>query len=766
MRAATAIAVAGAVATAAGGGTAWLLMERHAQALDDQARLFGVARQIEQTDARRERILAAAFDGASTGGAPAVATATSKLQSGLRDLAAILRDAGFDGPTPDGRELFELDEIALALVASGEPEQARRAHAAAPRRVARSAFETAVGSAVGLLEHHLQDTARTRIERARIALATALGSLALSGLAWTLVGRVSRAREQALRRATAQAEMLGLVASRTAEGVCILDREGVVMWANAGFLATTGEAGSGVVGSGVTRVLADAGATRSVVESVEQGIRRGTGCRLEAPVGPTAADRRWTRIELAPADDPELGRRFVLMQVDLTDLKRAADRLHRAETQLRRIFASVPGLVVTIDAEERIVHCSGSLAGTGPGKGVAAPATLAALAADWDLARLREGVAHVREHGREWREPTLAASAGSGELVLDVTAGPVSDDGEGGDEVLLVVHDVTERSMLAEQLERSRRLESIGQLAAGIAHEINTPAQFVSDNVRFVLESMPELDAVLEAASRAGSDVGPDGAAETAEAASDDAASDSAEVGDIVAPVVDAADLAFLREEVPAALRQALEGMERISSIVGSMKEFSHPGERRLQSAEVNRVVESSCQVCRNEWKYVADLDLQLDPLAGTTECVPGEVGQVVLNLVVNAAHAIAERMAMEREHGGAAADGGATGSTSARGLIGVATRDAGEEVEILVRDDGIGMDEATRRRIFDPFFTTKDVGHGTGQGLALVHGIVVERYGGRIDVQSSRGRGTLFRIVLPRTDRHGGRGTTRGVAA
>ena len=754
MKLALGMSVLGGVATVVACLAAWFAIQRHGRILDAHVKLTDSLSGFESADrAMLEAITGHLRDGRSQQ-LEEHGAATQLLVASIEDLRRIVVANGVDIPISGPEPLLTIDETILSLGKVGSTaDEARRMLEGPARRRAREVLRTGVTTAAGLMQEHLSRAEREHRGAGIRALMAALASLGLSSLSWLTTMRITATREAALRRSMDHAGMLGMVASRTAEAVGILDAEGRIVWINDGFARTLEMPSAAIIGSPASKLLADRGASEAAVEAIDQGVRRGTGCRLETPIGLWQDHRRWARIELAPADDPEFGRRFVLVQVDLTDLKRTAEQLDRAEAEMRRLFACVPGLVFTIDAFERVLHRSGSLQAdrTRRARGAAStpeaaaadegPVRLEALAAGWDLQRLRAGIQEARATGREWREPELAARSEQGEeMVLDVTAiavdGGESVGGRTGSEVLLVVHDATDRVNLAEQLERARRLQSIGQLAAGIAHEINTPAQFVTDNLRFALDTVPELDAVLEAAVRCHLEL---------ESASTGGPSEEART--MLAEAIAAADLEFARAEVPAALQQAIDGMERIASIVSSMKEFSHPGERQLRSSEVNRVVESSCQVCRNEWKYVAELDMQLDPNAGTTECVPGEIGQVVLNLVVNAAHAIAERQAAERERGGDAEDG------LTRGFIGVATRDAGESVEIIVQDNGAGMDDATRRRIFDPFFTTKDVGRGTGQGLALVHGIVVERYRGRIEVQSSPGVGTLFRIVLPRRD-------------
>jgi two-component system, NtrC family, sensor kinase len=172
-----------------------------------------------------------------------------------------------------------------------------------------------------------------------------------------------------------------------------------------------------------------------------------------------------------------------------------------------------------------------------------------------------------------------------------------------------------------------------------------------------------------------------------------------------------------------------------VARIVRAMKDFSHPGQGCAET-DLNRAVESTAQVSRSEWKYVAELDLELDPSVGLVRCYEGELKQAVLNIIVNAAQAIGE-------------DRSRSGRTEL-GKIRVGTRRDGSVVRISVTDDGPGMDEATRARVFDPFFTTKEVGRGSGQGLTISHASIVTKHGGSIDIASAPGAGTTFTISIP----------------
>ncbi|GAB5496092.1 MAG: hypothetical protein Phyf2KO_11720 [Phycisphaerales bacterium] len=279
--------------------------------------------------------------------------------------------------------------------------------------------------------------------------------------------------------------------------------------------------------------------------------------------------------------------------------------------------------------------------------------------------------------------------------------------------------EIIERKMLQDQLLQAQKLESIGQLAAGIAHEINTPSQYVSDNTRFVREQFDELLAVID---RYAEQIDPDAPAMSWQ----DRVSDIKET-------LKKLDYDFLREEIPLALEQSLEGIDRIAKIVGAMKDFSHPGSTDFEMADINRAIRSTAVVCSNRWKQHADIEMDLDEQMPAVSCLLAEFNQVVLNLITNSADAIADR------HG------------DAKGMITIRTAFTDDWAEITVQDNGGGIPASIRDKVFDPFFTTKEVGKGTGQGLSISRDIVVTKHGGEMLCESTEDEGTIFTIRLPR---------------
>lgn len=271
------------------------------------------------------------------------------------------------------------------------------------------------------------------------------------------------------------------------------------------------------------------------------------------------------------------------------------------------------------------------------------------------------------------------------------------------------------------QLLQAQKMESIGQLAAGIAHEINTPTQYVSDNVSFVKSANATLLTLLDAALT------------LAEAAREKLADTPAMAEFDVA--LKRTKLDFLRRQIPGALDESLEGLGHIARIVAAMKEFSHPSQNEKEQVDIREIVNTTVTVVRNEWKYVADLDTHFSDNLPLLPCLRDMVGQAILNLVVNASHAIADTL---KE------------GIKEKGHITLSVQQNGDAMEIRVNDDGSGIPAAIRDRIFDPFFTTKAVGKGTGQGLAIVYSTVVDKHGGQIRCESQEGVGSTFILQFP----------------
>ncbi len=278
---------------------------------------------------------------------------------------------------------------------------------------------------------------------------------------------------------------------------------------------------------------------------------------------------------------------------------------------------------------------------------------------------------------------------------------------------------VKETEELNRELREAQQLEAVGQLAGGIAHEINTPAQYIGDNLKFINSAHEKMLGILAKV------------AYLVETQLDHHKLKAELIK--LEQEIENIDLDFLSDELPQATSEAISGVEQISSIVLAMKEFSHPGTKEKTAVDVNRAIENTLKISKNTWKHVADVTTKYDPKLPTVMCLPGELNQVYLNLIVNAAAAIEE------------ADRGPKD-----GHIEVVTTAHPTVVEIAISDNGIGMSEKVRSRIFEPFYTTKGVGKGTGQGLAIVHDIVVSKHGGCISVKSEEGKGTTFSICLP----------------
>ncbi len=274
---------------------------------------------------------------------------------------------------------------------------------------------------------------------------------------------------------------------------------------------------------------------------------------------------------------------------------------------------------------------------------------------------------------------------------------------------------------LQSQLTQAQKLESIGQLAAGIAHEINTPAQYIGDNIQFIMEAVTDGRKLIEKY------------VEVVEACrSLPAIRPLIEEIDALAREIDAA---FLAEELPKAIQQSQQGIEHVSHIVRAMKEFAHPGTRGKQDLDINKAIQSTLTISRNKWKEIADLETDLDNHMPLVSCFPIELNQVILALILNAADAVRDAIRQDGRE---------------KGLIAILSRQSGEYAEIRISDTGTGIPEEIRDKIFNPFFTTKDIGVGMGQGLSISHAIVAEKHQGTLTFETEVGKGTTFIIRLP----------------
>jgi len=273
-----------------------------------------------------------------------------------------------------------------------------------------------------------------------------------------------------------------------------------------------------------------------------------------------------------------------------------------------------------------------------------------------------------------------------------------------------------EKEKMKSELIQSQKLESVGQLAAGIAHEINTPAQFISDNLTFLQESVEEVLELFQA---------------ICERVDEDR--DSAISRDLRA-LISNVDMPYLIREIPSALFQSHEGIISVSKIVRAMKDYAHP-EKSFKSVNINMSIESTIIISSSEWKYVSVIEKLFDTNLPMIECVAGDINQVILNIIVNSAHSIEEKY---------------HDSNEIKGKITVETKQLEDNIIIKVRDNGNGMTEDTRNKVFDQFFTTKEVGKGTGQGMSIAYRLIVEKHQGCIEIQSTVGIGSLFTVTLP----------------
>jgi PAS domain S-box-containing protein len=379
------------------------------------------------------------------------------------------------------------------------------------------------------------------------------------------------------------------------------------------------------------------------------------------------------------------------------------------------LFATISAALIGIDTNDRVTRWNtaaermfGVSAEKAKGK------KLGELGIDLDWAEIFIGMGECLLSGKSIEKHDLRynnADGREGFMTMHI-ASSWSATGDGSENlgVVLLAFDTTDYKLSESQRGQSQKLESIGQLAAGIAHEINTPIQFIGDNLRFLKDSFDDLQAILVALQ------------------------DNTTIPNDLREQIVKLDMPYLIDEIPKAISQSLEGTDHVAQIVKAMKEFSHPDSGELKQHDINHALQTSIIVSRNEFKYVAELEMNLDTSLPHVPCLPSELNQVFVNLIVNAAHAIKDVVK----------------DSNTLGKITISTKLNGDYAEIRIGDSGTGIPEKIRNRLFEPFFTTKGVGKGTGQGLYLAHAIITKKHGGTIHFETEIGKGTTFVIRLP----------------
>jgi two-component system, NtrC family, sensor kinase len=513
--------------------------------------------------------------------------------------------------------------------------------------------------------------------------------------------------------------------------IAILDDRGVIIAVNDAWRAFADKEAaarqSAIVGANYleacNRGLADCGSEGVQVANGVRQLLRGQRDEFQVQY-PSRCETatRWfaMRATRFPAGGPLCA---VVAHEDMTERRHAEESLAELSRQNQLILNSVSEGIVGFDQAGNTIFINSA----------------AAALAGWPVGELLQAGAHEFLHRAAGHEGPghcpVCATLSDGTVrhrddqafhrrddttfPVEYTCMPVFQDGARVGAVL-TFRDVTERKRLQTQLLQAQKLESIGQLAAGIAHEINTPTQYIGDNTHFLQDAFGGLADLLREVGRLAHAEKPE---------------DVAIACSRLPELARHADIDYLLDEIPKAISQSIEGIERVAGIVRAMKDFAHPGTPEKTHVDLNRAIQSTLTVARNEWKYVADVVTDLQPDLPPVPCLPGEINQVVLNLVVNAAHAIGDVVAAGRRE---------------KGKICVTSRLVGAFVEIRVMDDGTGIPKDIHGKVFDPFFSTKGVGKGTGQGLAISHAVVTEKHGGTLTFDTEIGRGTTFIIRLP----------------
>ena len=521
------------------------------------------------------------------------------------------------------------------------------------------------------------------------------------------IGERTAQLEQTQKHLAERNTFLAALLETLPTGIVEIDAQGTILFANAALESIYGYGPGEMIGMSILDLL---------VSDEERDLMRKLITRLleeQPPLFPVQSKRKrkdGSIIEVEvdwnyKRNDAAVVEGFIASVTDITASKKAEAELRQNEETLRKILEGIKVGIIVVDPGTFSILDMNSVAQDMVGM------------TRKELAGKPCGhIKWLRENGEEYAESCNISDGHpvSAELriarpdgrIIPVTKTVIPAVRDNRLMYYEVLFDLTQRKALERQLVMAQRLESIGALASGIAHEINTPIQYIGDNLTYLEGAFTDLVAALR---RCEQQAGPPASGMSQ-------------------------DLDFLLKEMPEALSQSLEGVARVTAIVQAMKRFAHPGSEEKTPLDVNKAIENTVVVARNEWKYHAEVLLDLDPALEFFPCFAGDFNQVVLNMLINAAHAVNEKYKDRTE----------------KGLIRIRTEKEGEFLKVVISDTGCGIPAQNLHRIYDPFFTTKEVGKGTGQGLAIAHDIVVDKHGGTIDVESEEGEGTTFTLRFP----------------
>ncbi len=411
---------------------------------------------------------------------------------------------------------------------------------------------------------------------------------------------------------------------------------------------------------------------------------------------------------------------------DITEQKATIDQLAKEHTNNLLLLNSIGSMLIKIDDTDVIDLFNPVAERTfGVPKEQVVGKRLMEAPLSWDWKKVYKEIAlkgskHEVTHIEELKFKKPDGSKGLMEIVIHPIYDEAEDKYKG---ILFLGEDITKKQETAILKAQAQKLESIGELAAGIAHEINTPIQYVASNLEFLAESYQDsleyIEKVEDMLTKLATGHGDQDSIQT------------------LAQMKEELDFDYLVEEVPQAISQSASGMEKVATIVGAMKTFSHPSVNEKIPVDINETLDTAISISTNEWKYVAKIEKHFDPNLPITPAFPNELNHAFLNLIVNASHALEEKFSSSENH-------------DIKGIIDISTRLTEDAIEICVSDNGNGVPEDIRDKIFDQFFTTKQAGKGTGQGLSITHAAIVMKHKGQISVTDSSMGGAKFIVKIP----------------